>query len=354
MDAGDGRGGMDAGDGRGPAGVIPYGLLPPLRAGGRGVGCGCWGCWGCCGCGFGRCCPSPPWRRCCCCCCCCWRAARAAASCSAFNAAALASAAATSMSWALAGLAALGGGPGTGRFGGPGLAAGRAGAAALLSVWVALLAAVSAAALAALAISSRSRRATGASTVLDADFTNSPMSFNLASTVLLGTPSSFASSCTRALPATALLNPRPRGQTRGDLTRPLEARSSQRLHRVLMSVVLSSALSLVGRTARIEQFGQRSGVGDAGEPQRPPEGAAPLCQLEACWVGMQVRPPPRQSAARVRNEPDGTTGPVPFVHDGHDPQQLRCWRTFPAAHTCAHPTSPLRRSHHHALCHAPV
>lgn len=53
---------------------------------------------------------------------------------------------------------------------------------------------------------SRSRRATGASTVLDADFTNSPCSLSLARTSLLVTPSSFASSCTRALPATALLN----------------------------------------------------------------------------------------------------------------------------------------------------
>ncbi|AHL30261.1 hypothetical protein ACPL_8396 [Actinoplanes sp. SE50/110] len=40
----------------------------------------------------------------------------------------------------------------------------------------------------------RSRRATGASTVLDADLTNSPMSFRVARTVLLSTPSSLASS----------------------------------------------------------------------------------------------------------------------------------------------------------------
>jgi hypothetical protein len=49
---------------------------------------------------------------------------------------------------------------------------------------------------------SRSRRATGASTVDDADLTNSPCSFSRASTSLLVTPSSFANSCTRALPAT--------------------------------------------------------------------------------------------------------------------------------------------------------
>ena len=49
---------------------------------------------------------------------------------------------------------------------------------------------------------SRSRRATGASTVEDADFTNSPCSLSFASSSLLVTPSSFANSCTRALPAT--------------------------------------------------------------------------------------------------------------------------------------------------------
>jgi hypothetical protein len=49
---------------------------------------------------------------------------------------------------------------------------------------------------------SRSRRATGASTVEDADLTNSPCSLRRARTSLLVTPSSFANSCTRALPAT--------------------------------------------------------------------------------------------------------------------------------------------------------
>ncbi|MDT5174525.1 MAG: hypothetical protein QOG37_1776 [Mycobacterium sp.] len=49
---------------------------------------------------------------------------------------------------------------------------------------------------------SRSRRATGASTVDEADLTNSPCSFSRARTSLLVTPSSLANSCTRALPAT--------------------------------------------------------------------------------------------------------------------------------------------------------
>ena len=55
---------------------------------------------------------------------------------------------------------------------------------------------------------SRRRRATGASTVEDADFTNSPCSLSFASSSLLVTPSSLANSCTRALPATALLTER--------------------------------------------------------------------------------------------------------------------------------------------------
>jgi hypothetical protein len=200
------------------------------------------------------------------------------ASCSAFSAAARCSAAATSMSCALVGFTAGGagrGGPGTGprpppppeppdpppacgwgRFGGAkGLAAGdgvgrgAAGAGADGADGAGAGAAEGAEAepppFSKLA---RSRRATGASTVLDADFTYSPSSCSFASTVLLSTPSSFASSCTRALPATTLLTSRPGGKFRSDLTRALEAWSSQGLHRVLMSVVLP-CVSRVGLRA---------------------------------------------------------------------------------------------------------
>jgi hypothetical protein len=62
---------------------------------------------------------------------------------------------------------------------------------------------------------SRRRRATGGSTVDDALLTNSPSSLSFARTSLLGTPSSFASSCTRALPATGLLRRRTGGQPAG-------------------------------------------------------------------------------------------------------------------------------------------
>ncbi len=50
---------------------------------------------------------------------------------------------------------------------------------------------------------SRRRRATGASTVEDADFTNSPCSLRRARTSLLVTPSSLANSCTRAFATTS-------------------------------------------------------------------------------------------------------------------------------------------------------
>lgn len=149
-------------------------------------------------------------------------AARTAASCSALSWEARASAAATSMSWALVGLLMGVGGAGTGPlrtgtfagspirgpFGGPGLAPG------LPSVGGADGAAGAADVAPAASMVARSRRATGASIVLDADLTNSPISFNLARTVLLSTPSSFASSCTRGLPATALLIPRSAGGPR--------------------------------------------------------------------------------------------------------------------------------------------
>jgi hypothetical protein len=165
-------------------------------------------------------------------------AARTAASCSAFRAEARASAAATSMSCALAGLLTgpgVGPGrpagglgraiaPGDGAAGDDGAlvgvpatgAAGRRGGVGRAAVGAlgAVAGAVGAAAAAGAALpfdasrAPRSRRATGASTVLEADLTNSPISLSVASTVLLSTPSSLASSCTRALPGTALLTSR--------------------------------------------------------------------------------------------------------------------------------------------------
>jgi hypothetical protein len=149
-------------------------------------------------------------------------AARTAASWSALSWTARASAAATSMSCALVGWDTGNGGPGTGAFlggaffGGAGLAP-----EVVISVAGAGDAAGAGPGEPPASMVARSRRATGASIVLDADLTNSPISFSLASTVLLSTPSSFASSCTRGLPATALLISRSAGSPT-DLTLALE------------------------------------------------------------------------------------------------------------------------------------
>jgi hypothetical protein len=88
----------------------------------------------------------------------------------------------------------------------------------------------------------RSRRATGASTVLEADLTNSPISLSLARTVLLSTPSSLASSCTRALPGTALLTSRSCEQ------------HPQRPHSCTRSLVISgtSSCAHVGRPTLLD------------------------------------------------------------------------------------------------------
>jgi hypothetical protein len=82
---------------------------------------------------------------------------------------------------------------------------------------------------------SRSLRATGASIVDDGDFTYSPRSCNLLRTCLLLTPSSLASSCTRALPATALPESRRPAADPLDLEPRVEARSWCDLHDWLMT-----------------------------------------------------------------------------------------------------------------------
>mgnify|MGYP007126046172 CR=1 FL=1 len=337
IDAGLGRGGIDAGVGRdvvgalgapdapaggvgrGAPGVMPNGLLPPLRAGGRTPGraevgvadvpsraaAGLPGRGGImAGVIFGRAGPSEDGSRraasCrCCCCAASWAAFSCAAltdaSCSAFSAAARASAAAISMSCALAGCAL-----------GATVALDLAVAPAVVSppaAWPAFAASAFACASAANAL--RSRRATGASTVLDADLTNSPISLSLARTVLLSTPSSFASSCTRAFPATALLTPRSCGQRPQrphSCTRSLViVATSSRAH-VGRPALVATLVRPVGRTRgyRTDVLDQLTGIGDPGQPQCPPEGSAPLRQRETSRIGMHVCPPARQLTSRIR------------------------------------------------------
>jgi hypothetical protein len=122
---------------------------------------------------------------------------------------------------------------------GAGAGAGDGAAAAGAADLVATLAGFAAGADEAAGNASRSRRATGASTVDDALLTNSPSSLSFARTSLLGTPSSLASSCTRALPATGLLRTEP-AVARGSRSR-WETQSSLALHRVLIALLLTFA-----------------------------------------------------------------------------------------------------------------
>jgi hypothetical protein len=273
-------------------------------------------------------------------------AALTAASCSAFSAAARASAAATSMSCALAGLIAGppadGGGVGTGlavRFCG---IAGRAGTA-FATAGVSIRGAAAWAAAGALCCAgratktSRSRRATGASMVLDADLTNSPISLSLASTTLLSTPSSFASSCTRALPATALLTPRPHGQG-PDATSLVHLKPGHFWDFIVCSCWSSLPCCPGGTTGptnggpeSLDVLDQRTGVGSSGHPQRAPEGAAAFRQCETGQIRMQMRAPTRPLTGRIGLKND-CVDPAPYPDQ---PQQLGGRRTLPAAHTGA-------------------
>jgi hypothetical protein len=51
-------------------------------------------------------------------------------------------------------------------------------------------------------------------------------------------------------------------------------------------------------------LGQRTGVSDPGETQRPPEGSASLRQREASQIRMHMCPPTRQTAARIGLKPE--------------------------------------------------
>ena len=138
---------------------------------------------------------------------------------------------------------------------------------------------------------SRSRRATGASTVDDADLTNSPCSLSRARTSLLVTPSSLANSCTRALPATT--SPISRGDSGGRprLGFSYDAWSSSELHGVLMFFATCSFMG----SGRTERYSTTAVV--SGEPVMRNARAKARRRIAACEapvVGMQPGTPPRQ------------------------------------------------------------
>ncbi len=204
---------------------------------------------------------------------------------------------------------------------------------------------------------SRSRRATGASTVEEADFTNSPCSLSLASTVLLSTPNSLASSCTRALPGTGLLFVRPAACPRDLVVSTACGWSSGGLHGLLIR--RRPALDVRTRRVRVrlcwcgcrscvvarpgpaprgrregraedvvpERTGLHRGAAASGEAQRPGEGPASLRCAQALRGGVQRGAPAGEPPTRVGDE-----GPVPR----DDAQQVGDRSALPAAHTGAH------------------
>jgi len=65
----------------------------------------------------------------------------------------------------------------------------------------------------------------------------------------------------------------------------------------------------------VDVLGQLTGVDTTGKSQRPPEGAAPLCQREAGRIGMQVRSPTWQTTGRI-----GLEAHITLASDRDDPQ----------------------------------
>ncbi len=153
---------------------------------------------------------------------------------------------------------------------------------------------------------SRSRRATGASTVDDALLTNSPSSLSFARTSLLGTPSSLASSCTRALPATGLLRTEPAAARRSRSR--WETQSSLALHRVLIALLLTFA-SLDPDGSLGENLHRSAGTAERRGQPHPRRIAASTCRRTGAGSNRTVlrnaRPNARRRSASVTQDGSG-------------------------------------------------
>lgn len=201
-----------------------------------------------------------------------------------------------------AGAAGLGASPlpvaaGAAGFAGPGVAAG-AGAAALGAAGAAGASACGAGLPP--PKDSRSRRATGASTVEDADLTNSPCSLRRARTSLLVTPSSLANSCTRAFAttspvyeATAVVG-RASGLAMTHCHRDFTVCSCSSL-----PVLLTGVVELVFQS--LEVLLHPGYIRRTADPQRPHESPSPNRRVQALRCGMQPCPPPRLVARLVND-----------------------------------------------------
>lgn len=205
---------------------------------------------------------------------------------------------------------------------------------------------------------SRKRRATGGSTVEDADFTNSPCSLSLASSSLLVTPSSLANSCTRALPATALLTdevePANARTTSGYLRWTFIAGASRCAHECSylffsefdVTVGASSAISLSRSPVTIpglrhvvrcrrrgpDQLIQRRCIRVSGYLQCSAECSAPNGLAQTLRGGMQPCTSSVKPAPGVGNHDEHSRS----VFACHDPQQLGSQRSLPTTDTGTH------------------
>ena len=147
-------------------------------------------------------------------------------------------------------------------------------AGAFLAAFLAALA--SAAFIQASPCSSSRRRATGGSTVEEADLTNSPMSLSAARTSLLGTPNSFASSWTLALATILLLG---RSDPRRVQTVRCWACSSHESHRDVMSRCSTLFVGLLSRHRRSPAPRMRTGGVSRSRP------AARWCRADPLGAG---------------------------------------------------------------------
>ena len=195
---------------------------------------------------------------------------------------------------------------------------------------------------------SRSRRATGASTVDDADLTNSPCSLRRARTSLLVTPSSFANSCTRALPGAATTSPTQEATAVGGprLGFSYDAWSSG-LHGVLM---FFATCSLARGGERCEVLDHRGGVRCTGDAQRSAEGVPPDRRRQTADVGMQPGTPARVGACGIHRD-----GRVTVLRRyRHHPEQFDSQLSLPAADAHAHRSGACVSDRGFALDHGSV
>lgn len=141
---------------------------------------------------------------------------------------------------------------------------------------------------------SRNRRATGASTVEDADLTNSPCSLSRARTSLLVTPSSLANSCTRALPATTSPSLEASAVV-GAAPRVSYDAWSSGLHGVLMFFATCSVAGRLGASALLTALTCSTTADTSGEPvmrSARPKARRRIAASRHCGVGCSHAPRP--------------------------------------------------------------